>query len=71
MSWKITFFNEKVEEETLSFPGGILANFLHISEMIEKFGPAIVNLTPHRWVEDYSKYGLKAKKVLAGRFSVR
>jgi len=41
MSWKITFFNEKVEEETLSFPGGILANFLHISEMIEEFGPAI------------------------------
>jgi phage-related protein len=41
MSWTITFFNEKVEEETLSFPDGILANFLHISEMIEEFGPTI------------------------------
>jgi phage-related protein len=41
MSWKITFFNQKVEAETLAFPAGILANFLHILEMIEEFGPAL------------------------------
>lgn len=41
MSWKITFFNKKVEEDALSFPDGILANFLHILEMIEEFGPTI------------------------------
>ena len=41
MSWKITFFNQKVEADTLSFPKGILANFLHILEMIEEFGPHI------------------------------
>ncbi|RKZ65260.1 MAG: type II toxin-antitoxin system RelE/ParE family toxin [Gammaproteobacteria bacterium] len=41
MSWKITFFNIKVEEGVLSFPDGILANLLHILEMIEEFGPAI------------------------------
>ena len=41
MKWKITFFSTKVEKETLSFPKGILANFLHIAEMIEKFGPAL------------------------------
>jgi phage-related protein len=41
MSWKITFFNQKVEIETLEFPAGILANFLHILEMIEEFGPAL------------------------------
>jgi phage-related protein len=41
MSWKITFFNNKVEEEALSFPDGILANLLHILEMIEEFGPTI------------------------------
>lgn len=39
MKWKITFFNDRVEVETLSFPKGILANFLHIAEMIEEFGP--------------------------------
>ena len=38
MSWKITFFNLKVKEETLNFPDGILANLLHILEIIEEFG---------------------------------
>ena len=41
MSWKITFFNLKVKEETLNFPDGILANLLHILEIIEKFGPNV------------------------------
>ena len=39
MAWKITFYNEKVEEQTLSFPVGILANLLHIIELIKEFGP--------------------------------
>jgi hypothetical protein len=41
MSWMITFFSEKVREETLSFPDGILADFLHVAEIIEQFGPAV------------------------------
>jgi hypothetical protein len=41
MTWKITFFNKKVEQETLSFPPGILANLLHILDMIEEYGPAL------------------------------
>ncbi len=41
MEWQITFYSVKVEDETLSFPPGILANFLHIAEMIEEFGPAL------------------------------
>jgi phage-related protein len=41
MKWKITFFNSKVESVTLSFPPSILANLLHILEMIEDYGPAL------------------------------
>jgi hypothetical protein len=41
MDWHITFYSNKVEQATLSFPPGILANFLHIAEMIEEFGPAL------------------------------
>jgi len=41
MSWKISFYNSKVEKLTLGFPSGILANFLHIVELIEEFGPSI------------------------------
>ena len=41
MKWQITFYNKKVEQTTLNFPPGILANFLHIAEMIEEYGPAL------------------------------
>ncbi len=36
MTWKITFYSVKVEEQTLKFPARILANFLHITDMIEE-----------------------------------
>ena len=39
MKWKITFYSPKIETQTLEFPVGILANFLHIAEMIESLGP--------------------------------
>jgi len=39
MAWYITFYSEKVEKETLAFPTGILADFLHILEMVEELGP--------------------------------
>ena len=32
------FYSDKVENKTLKFPSGILANFLHIAEMIEELG---------------------------------
>ena len=41
MNWHITFYSDKVEQATLSLPSGILANFLHIAEMIEEFGPSL------------------------------
>ena len=39
MSWTITFYNEKVEEDALALPPGILASLLRITELIEEFGP--------------------------------
>ena len=41
MNWRITFYNKKVKLQVLAFPEGILANFLHIAELIEEFGPKI------------------------------
>lgn len=41
VTWKISFFDQKVESKTLRFPAGILGNLLHILEMIEEFGPAL------------------------------
>jgi len=39
MSWTVTFYSEKVEKDTLAFPAWILADLLHILEMIEALGP--------------------------------
>ena len=39
MNWKITYYSEKVQQETSALPKGILAHFLRITELIEEFGP--------------------------------
>ena len=39
MAWTVTFYSEKVEQETLALPPGILASFLRITELMEEFGP--------------------------------
>ena len=39
MAWTITFYNERVEEDALALPPGILASLLRITELIEEFGP--------------------------------
>ena len=41
MKWNVTFFSLKVEQETLGFPPSILADLLHILEMIEEKGPEL------------------------------
>ena len=41
MTWTVTIYNEKVENQTLSLTAGILANLLHIIELVEEFGPSI------------------------------
>ena len=59
MKWKITFYSEKVELETLKFPAGILANFLHIAEMIEDLGPKLGK--PYVGRLDSGLYEIRAK----------
>lgn len=41
MQWRVTFYSENVERETLDFPASILAHLLHIFEMIEEWGSAL------------------------------
>jgi len=59
MKWKITFYSEKVELQTLKFPAGILANFLHIAEMIEDLGPNLGK--PYVGRLDSGLYEIRAK----------
>ncbi len=37
--WQVRFFSERVEEEILALPDGLLARFLKYSERMEVFGP--------------------------------
>lgn len=41
MAWTVTFYSEKVKDETLTLPSGIQANLLHILELVEEFGPSL------------------------------
>ena len=59
MKWKITFYNDKVEAQTLKFPAGILANFLHIADMIEELGPNLGK--PYVGRLDSGLYEVRAK----------
>ncbi len=59
MKWKVTFYSGKVESQTLKFPTGILANFLHIAEMIEKSGPNLGK--PYVGKLDSGLYEIRAK----------
>lgn len=38
MTWKVSFYDDEVEKETLALPPSVQANFVHILEMIEEFG---------------------------------
>ncbi|MHC4873273.1 MAG: type II toxin-antitoxin system RelE/ParE family toxin [Planctomycetota bacterium] len=37
--WTIEYFNEKVEKAILKLPSGLLARYLHLTDLIEEFGP--------------------------------
>ena len=59
MSWKVTFYSERVEKEMLKFPVGILADLLHILEMIEELGPNLGK--PHTAAMGDGLFEIRAK----------
>ena len=36
--WKIKYFNEDVEEGVLSLPAGLLARYLHLTDLMMEYG---------------------------------
>ncbi len=39
MAWSIEYFNEKVSKDILKFPEGILARYIHVTDIMLQFGP--------------------------------
>jgi len=71
MKWKISFFDEKVETQILRFPAGILANLLHILEMIEEFGPALGAPYTAPMGVAYLRFGPEERKASAVHYLAR
>ncbi len=65
MKWKITFYSEKVEVQTLQLPTGILANFLCIAEIIEDLGPNLGKLYVGRLGSGLYEIRVKGKEGIA------
>ena len=38
MKWQIIYYNEKLEEEILSLPDGLLARYLRLTDLLLEFG---------------------------------
>ena len=39
MEWQIIYYGSKLENEILKFPDGLLAKYLHLSDLLIEFGP--------------------------------
>jgi len=39
MNWSISYYNEKVEKAILRLPAGLLARYLHHTDLMVEFGP--------------------------------
>ena len=59
MNWQIDYFNEKVEKAVLKMPAGILARYLHLTDLMLEFGPNLG--MPHTRALKEKLYELRIK----------
>ena len=64
-NWHITFFNEKVKNETLSIPDSILANLLKIFDMAEELGANLGRLHSAPLGDGLFEFRAKGKEGIA------
>ena len=59
MSWQIKYYNQKLEEEILNLPDGLLARYLRLTDLMCEFG---ANLgMPHTKALDGGLFELRVK----------
>ena len=39
MAWRVSFYSQRVEDDILALPAGLVARFLRYAERMETFGP--------------------------------
>jgi phage-related protein len=59
LSWKVTFYSPRLEEEILEFPAGFLARFVRYAERMEVYGPDLG--MPHTRAMGHGLFELRIK----------
>ena len=59
MSWKIEYFNFKVERDILKMPSGLLAKYIHLTDLMIEFGSNLG--LPHTKLIDDGLFELRVK----------
>ena len=57
MTWRVTFFSRRVENDILSLPAGLVARFVRYAEKMETFGPDLGMPHTAPWVAACSSCG--------------
>ena len=59
MSWKVLYHDEKLQQEVLSLPAGLLARYLHLTDRMIQYGPDLG--MPHTRAMGASLFELRLK----------
>ena len=59
MTWEIKYYNEKLENEILNLPGGLLARYLRLTDLMTEFGGNLG--PPHTQPIDSGLFELRVK----------
>ena len=59
MSWQILYYNQKLEENILNLPDGLLARYLRLTDLMIEFGPNLG--LPHTKQIESGLYELRLK----------
>jgi phage-related protein len=59
MEWQIIYYNENLEQEIFNLPDGLLARYLHLTDLMIEFGSNLG--LPHTKVIDRGLFELRVK----------
>lgn len=59
MEWKIIYYNENLEQEIFNLPDGLLARYLHLTDLMIEFGSNLG--LPHTKAIDKGLFELRIK----------
>lgn len=68
MKWKITYYNEAIQEDILQLPDSLLARYIKLTEIMKEYGPNIGMPHTKSLKEGLIELRLKGKEGIARIF---